>query len=135
VKLFAIWIVAWLLGIMGYVLVLYAVFDELLHGGDLRAVLFYSCLVSAVAGGANMMVMDALASHLRRLGGWWAFPVVGVVLSAFPITLLGGAVGGIDAFLLFAVMFVVFGVAFGIGYNAFCRDRHRGTPDVQRKAH
>jgi len=122
-KLVAISIVSWLVGLAAYAIALEVFWHESLQGGDLTAVLFWSAVASIVCiSVVYAPIMFGLKNWLAARPAWWPFPLAGVALGVFPVMLVGAMFGGdlhslySPEAMLFCCMFVAFGLVFGVGF-------------------
>ena len=124
-KLLAISVLSWIIGLVAYVTALKLLSGQTISGGDVNAVLGWSGLAAAVAVGlAFAPVMFALRRRLSsRSAGLWLFPLVGALLGVLPVLLILAvwspnvfhAVFSPEAGLFFC-MFATFGAVFGAAF-------------------
>jgi hypothetical protein len=126
VKLVAISIASWAAGFAAYLAALRAFWGQGIGSGDLRAVVFWSVLATAVATAtAYTPTMFALRIWLRHRPGVGSlvFPIVGIALGVIPVLFIvrlwsnsiRQALLSPEA-ALFYCMFAAFGAAFGSGF-------------------
>jgi len=125
-KLFAISVLSWLAGLVAYLAALRGFWRQRISPGDLRAVIFWSALVAAVAITIGYVpAMFALRDRLSsdRIAGWLLFPLLGIALGVLPVVFIVGVLSkNIGSALvspeagLFYCMFGAFGAVFGGGF-------------------
>jgi hypothetical protein len=123
-RMVLIYFAAWIVGAIAYVVSLAMLWRQTISGGDLRAVLFWSALASAVAVAVVYApVMFALRKWTRGTAGLVTYAITSVLLGVVPVLLIMLVFGGNlrslmspEAF-LFYCMFTGFGLVFGAGFS------------------
>jgi hypothetical protein len=133
-KLIAISIVAWLIGLGAYLFVALVLWGQPISSGDLRAVVVGSGVVAALSAVllfAPVMFVLRKRAWAQRAGASWVFTVCGVILGVVPVVLIISfwskdivrALASSEAG-LFYCMFGPFGASYGIAfYRTFVRDQ------------
>jgi hypothetical protein len=123
VKIIAIFLVSWIVGLAAYLASLALFHRQTISSGDLSAVLFWSLLAFALAFFALYLpALFGVRRFLRGVRPLWPFPFVAVLLGIVPTALIfffwGGGIRSLlspEAF-LFHSMFVTVGVVVGFGF-------------------
>jgi len=121
-------VLSWVAGLVIYLLALGIIYGESISIGDVGAVAFWSAIICLIAiplvYAPAMFVTRYLLNGVNPAG---VYPLVGVLVSIFPVILLWALQGGFDMgsifstllspeSLLFSLLFAGTGVVFGLGF-------------------
>ncbi len=137
-------VLSWFAGLVIYLLALRIIYGQSISSGDLEAVVLWSAITSVIAIPlVYAPVMFVTRYLLNGVNPVAVFPLAGILVSVFPIILLGVLLGGLNLggffsalfspeSLLFNFLFAGTGAVFGLGFARIYRSEIPAKHSLER---